>query len=712
LYRFGTFTLDLDRGFLRREDEEVALRPKAFEILTYLIERHGRLVTKTELIEATWPDAAVTDNSLAQCLLEIRRALGDDAQQVIRTVARRGYVFAAPVTTVPLEFPRPSGEAAEGHTVRPAAVRQSTAARRWKTVGAILVCAVVAGGVFSLRYARPSGSELIYTQLTDFTDSAVAPALSPDGRMLAFIRGDRWFGAADQIYVKMLPTGDAIQLTHDPLQKYGLAFSADGSKIAYTAWGRGGGWNTFAISPLGGEPSLLVANAAGLTWLDEHRLLFSEIKTGMHMGIVTATANRSDRHEVYFPEHERAMAHYAYASPDRRWALVIEMDHQPIWQPCRLVPLDGSSPGRQVGPRGYCTGAGWSPDGRWMYFTAAVDEQHHLWRQRFPDGRPQQMTVGAAQEDGVAVTPDGSLVTSIGTERRAIWIHDPKGDRPLSSEGSVVNRIGSASLPSFSHDAKSVLYLRESSGSPRELWRADVETGRSEPVLPGIAMGEYDISPDGQEVVFSTQPEGKPSQLWVAPIDRRAPPRRISSGGENAPRFGPAGQVLFRFTDGKFNYVGRMNTDGSGRSKMAPYPISTFLNISPDRRWLIAITPLFDAGVSSALMAVPTGGGPPRPICANGRVCPCAWSPDGRFLYLSWELSSRTSPGRTIALPVAPETGLPDLPERGIASAEEALAIPGSRVVERSSIIPGLDAATYAYIKTTAQRNLFRIGLP
>jgi hypothetical protein len=60
---------------------------------------------------------------------------------------------------------------------------------------------------------------------------------------------------------------------------------------------------------------------------------------------------------------------------------------------------------------------------------------------------------------------------------------------------------------------------------------------------------------------------------------------------------------------------------------------------------------------------------------------------------------------------VAPETGLPDLPEAGIQSAEEALAIPGSQVVEQSGIIPGADPSTYAYIKTTAQRNLFRIAL-
>ena len=76
---------------LRRGSEEVPLRPKSFAALTYLVEHHGQLVTKSALIEAVWPNTAVGDNSLAQCLFDIRRALGDDSQQLIRTVARRGY---------------------------------------------------------------------------------------------------------------------------------------------------------------------------------------------------------------------------------------------------------------------------------------------------------------------------------------------------------------------------------------------------------------------------------------------------------------------------------------------------------------------------------------------------------------------------------------------------------------------------------------------
>jgi TolB-like protein/DNA-binding winged helix-turn-helix (wHTH) protein len=104
-YCFGDFALDLDDGFLRRGVEEVTLRPKALEVLAYLVERHGRLVTKDEVIAAVWPDAVITDNSLAQCLLEIRRALADDSQQLIRTVARRGYILTAPVTTPVVQFP-------------------------------------------------------------------------------------------------------------------------------------------------------------------------------------------------------------------------------------------------------------------------------------------------------------------------------------------------------------------------------------------------------------------------------------------------------------------------------------------------------------------------------------------------------------------------------------------------------------------------------
>jgi adenylate cyclase len=94
---FAGFTLDPSRARLSHDGVEVKLRPKAFDLLRFLAERPGRLVTKDEMAAAVWPNIVVTDDSLVQCIHDIRGALGDDGQRIIRTVPRRGYLFAAEV---------------------------------------------------------------------------------------------------------------------------------------------------------------------------------------------------------------------------------------------------------------------------------------------------------------------------------------------------------------------------------------------------------------------------------------------------------------------------------------------------------------------------------------------------------------------------------------------------------------------------------------
>lgn len=95
---FDGFTLDLIRGFLiNLSGEEVRLRPKSFAVLKYFVENSRRLVSKDELIAVVWGQSAVTDDSLVQCLIEVRRALNDTGQRIIRTVHGRGYIFEAEV---------------------------------------------------------------------------------------------------------------------------------------------------------------------------------------------------------------------------------------------------------------------------------------------------------------------------------------------------------------------------------------------------------------------------------------------------------------------------------------------------------------------------------------------------------------------------------------------------------------------------------------
>src|SRR5580698_9832056 len=106
--------------------------------------------------------------------------------------------------------------------------------------------------------------------------------------------------------------------------------------------------------------------------------------------------------------------------------------------------MDGASNGKRVCPTGPCTAAAWSPDGKWMYFGAEVNGANHLWRQRFPDGAPEQITMGPGEEQGLAIAPDGkSVISSVGARKSSVWVHDSAGEHPLSPEGS-------ATYPTFS----------------------------------------------------------------------------------------------------------------------------------------------------------------------------------------------------------------------------------------------------------------------
>ena len=587
--------------------------------------------------------------------------------------------------------------------------RRASGRPAYLAVGLLVVALLLlAGGVGLFYSAKPSApvtSPSEYTQITNFTDSAVAPSLSPDGRMVTFIRGGEFFFSSGQIYVKLLPNGESVRLTNDAGRKFGPVFSPDGSRIAYTKV-TPGSWDTWTVPVLGGQPARLLPNASGLTWITDSRVLFSEIMAGtvFHMGIVTATEGRAESREIYFPPHESGMAHYSYASPDRKSVLVVEMRNSHSFDvPCRLLPFDGSSAGRQVGPPGTCTSTAWSPDGRWMYFGARVGGSAHLWRQKFPDGTPEQITFGPTEEEGIALAPDGrSLITSVGTRRSDIWIRDAAGERAISSEGYAV-------APRLSRDGTRVFYLLArdlvSSGgywvpSSAELRSVDLASGKTDSVLSGVSVTDYDMSRDETEVAFTTTDSDGASQIWLAPLDRRTPPRRIADGDQVS--FGAQGDLVFRSLEGTRNFPVRIKKDGSGREPVTSAPILEKFGLSPDGEWVTALTG------PGQLSLVPLNGGAPKKLCPT--PCRAVWSSDGRFLYVEIDRgTSAASPGKTLAIPVPAGKSFPDLPAAGIDSAAAGSELPGTRVIEHGSLSPGPDPSTYVFTKTE-QRSAICFG--
>ena len=584
----------------------------------------------------------------------------------------------------------------------------SPAHHRALSIALAVVALTTVSGVLYVTRSRPDPAPQ-YTRLTDFTDPVTSPSLSPDGRMLTFKSGSNFMQGPGEIYVKLLPDGESVRLTNDNVPKLGPVFTPDGSRIAYTQV-RAGVWETWTVPVQGGQPTRLLPNAAGLTWIANQRVLFSEIRPGgIHMGIVTASEMRADSREIYFPAHQRGMAHFSHASPDRKWILVIEMDGTRAFQPCRLVPFDGSSPGRQVGPSGPCIAAAWSHDGKWMYFSATVDGSSHLWRQAFPGGAPQQVTSGPTEETGVAVAPDGSLVTSVGMARNAIWIRDETGERQVLSEGD-------AYLPRLSRDAGRVFYLRrptELAGSA-ELHALDLASGRlREPAVRVVGARLRPVTGRDRSGVHR-----RSERRTVTDLDRAArpglPTARASARRRIKCRSAQAVSAL-SFVDENASFLFR----SPGMEAIASAsPTRRFWRNGQLARWRLGDGECSGGGSDCARRA----RGMFRPwrsrfrAARAGRFCTfncwAFWSPDGRFLRIA--LPPGTSHDRSHHQPVHSGAG------RIIAARSARWGnrvnrrrpeTAGARAIDEDIVGSSPNRSVYVFVRRQIQRNLFRIQL-
>ena len=715
IYEFGPFRLEPAERRLSRGAEAVPLTPKAFDTLYFLVRHSGHLLEKDELIRMLWPDSVVEEGNLTNNIFQLRKALGEDPSY-IETVPKKGYRFLGGVRRLPTAHqarhenpPDGVGESADKmsgarHPPELVVVPSPSSARRTRRVLAgVAITALVIAGVCAAVWWRSSSSTHMadpsqWVQLTKLPDSASQPALSPDGRMLAFIRGSSaWIGPG-QIYVKILPNGEPVQLTHDDLIKADPTFSPDGSRIAYTTLDpRQFAWDTWVVPTLRGEPQLMMRNASALTWTGPQQVLFSEIKKGVHMGIVAAGDSRLGARDVYLPADEAAMAHRSYLSPDGKWVVLVEMDQDHEWLPCRLVPMDGRSQGRPVGPLvASCMSAAWSHDGKWMYFTANPGGVSHVWRQRFPDGQPEQLTSGPTEEEGLAISSDGhSLITAVALQNTSLWIHDAKGERQIHLEGNGNN-------PRFTPDGKRLYYLitKEATSkfawfrNPSELRVVDLGSGSSQVVVSGFDVHDYDVSRDGKQVVIATPDQEGKYRLWVAQLDHSLPPVQVPNVEGVQPMFGADGEIFFR----RVESVYRVRADGSELRKAVEAPAYLIWNVSPDGRWIVVWGPNHDTG-TMAVQAFSLKG--ERAIQIGGSFTRLSWTLDGRTALLAG----------SYFVPLAPGESLPPIPAGGFASEEEISQLPGARQINEGGLVPGPSVEVYAFYRGTIHRNLYRIPL-
>jgi TolB-like protein/DNA-binding winged helix-turn-helix (wHTH) protein/Tfp pilus assembly protein PilF len=215
-YSFLDFTLDLGAERLLRGTSDIKLRPKSFQVLRYLVERHGRLVTREELLQTVWGDVAVTDESVTKCIADIRKALGH-SQDIIRTVTRRGFIFQAEVRLV-----YPPQVAAQQHP------RRALAGRRAVVLASIATFGVVAG-VVSLQWRgnlfgrRPAFEAIAVLPFESLGDSADQQYLA-DGMTDALITN---LGQASTLRVIARTSVSQYRGTKKPIREIARELNVD-----------------------------------------------------------------------------------------------------------------------------------------------------------------------------------------------------------------------------------------------------------------------------------------------------------------------------------------------------------------------------------------------------------------------------------------------------------------------------------------------------
>jgi hypothetical protein len=354
-----------------------------------------------------------------------------------------------------------------------------------------------------------------------------------------------------------------------------------------------------------------------------------------------------------------------------------------------------------------------------MFFSSNSSGAFHIWRQRFPDGRPEQLTFGPTEQEGIAPDPDGrSLLTSVGTRRQSIWIHDERGEREISREGyAFVPRHPTGGLTQpLSNDGHSVLYLvrqgavrfagasREAAG---ELWTTDVDTGRGRPVVAGRPVTGYDVSRDGSRLVFAALEESGASRLWVSRADG-SEARRLTDVDADSPRFDHAGNIYYRGTEDGLNFIYRLR-EGDKPEKALQQPVLFFMTTSPRGDWLLArVQAPGEHGGHHINVAFPAAGGAPVSLCDG---CEVDWTPSGSALVIRLEPDDLRETAKSFVIALGPGAPFSQWPANGVRSRKDLSAL---RVIGDFDdwIYPSDDITTYVSARGTVQRNIYRVPLP
>lgn len=533
-YTFGPFLLDTEARSLLRSGEPVAMVGKTFDTLSVLVQNHGRLMDKDELLSQIWTGLVVEEANLSQSIFTVRKILGDSPKdrRYIATVAGRGYQFVAPVTELsPEQLPEPTPERA---ATAPAPLLHK------KVALGLIVLAVVGGAVLWLILHRPARTTALAERRLTFNSSAspiTSAAISPDGKYLAY-------SDPSGIHIRLLSTGEQHVVPTPELIPSGAMPHIDGwfpngTELlvhSYNALGPGSLW---AVSVAGQSSRELRRGVWGWSVSpDGARIAFSPGSVGDAPRELWIMDNQgSNAYKVLSGAPGEGMWSVRWSPDGQRLAYVRALESQQLIETCDLKGANRTTV-VIAEPRNLV----WLPDKRIVYSAGeARNVDANLWtigvdNRGAPIGKPMRLTrwTGADLQDFSASADGKQLVLRKDTFPGQVYIGElTAGGTRLSTPRLLSHDEAYSAGTGWTADSQAVLLMSNRHGK-WGIFRQPIGTDTAAPLVEGRDdIGFPHLSADGEWVVYVENLKAvglsRPYRLMRVPVNG-GPPQLVLEG--------------------------------------------------------------------------------------------------------------------------------------------------------------------------------------
>lgn len=656
---FDDIIVDCENFQVRKAGEPLSLTPRAFDVLVFLIENHGRVVEKTQLFEHVWKEQFVSDNALSRAIKEVRHALGDSADnpRYIETVPRRGYRFVAPLSSpesVEAETNNfssdwskqrgaPESLAAVDGSDSSASEPQKTSRffnrKPWLFV-LIGLLAVLTTGMLALSLrksaAGPVKPSLVRSaQITTWTGLDIFPTISPDGNMVAYSSDHN---GPFEIYSRALTTGAREnQLTSDGQQNLEPSWSPDGKWIAYYSQSKGGIW----VMPAGGGVARqLVEFGSRPAWSPDGTRIAFQSDGLTDISNTSANAPSSTIWIVSSQGGEAYPLTYAgnplgghgsptWSADGKHLAFVCNnILTSTVW----TVSPSGTDL-KQLTPKGRdFFDPVYSPDGQNLYVITGGVWRIPLSAAGEPLGEPEQVANPTqALVRSLSFSADGKrVVSSLMRQRGNLWsvslskLGEPVGVPAPFFEDTSQRKTN----PMFSKDGSKVAYNVWIAGEAGSVWTVGAN-GKDRAQLTTEPSAIVGWLPDGSQLASIAFREGG-RFLTTTAIDTGRT-KTITQLMKQVPfcRLSPDGKTIAFNAHGDRDVNIWLYSIDSGTVKQITFDkeLFGFPSWSPDGKWIAGELKRKD---DTYVAIVPVDGGTPVALNSDrGQSWTGSWSPDG-----------------------------------------------------------------------------------